>query len=325
VIDHCDFSGGTDGTLDITSSHHYTLQWSTVAQSNFGFGDHGGSLFAYSPTHHVSLHHNIWAHHQTRNGGFFHWGGKHPEDNGQIDYRNNICYDGVYIDLKIRKGKPPIDVNCIGNTFKAGPNTQKSKFRSKRIWNDVALNICRVYEKDNIMIDDEGGKRAMADVHPDTEKEKKSWRHTAIIGERMDEPFDMPEVTTYSSSNGYEIVLNKCGAFPRDQLNKRLVNDIRNKTGKLKNYKAPFIDKGPEPPADSDRDGMPDFWEKAMGFDPNDKSDNIKDHDGDGYTNIEEYLNDLANARLGKEYENDVYPIPENWPDHRKPSDRKQN
>jgi hypothetical protein len=39
---------------------------------------------------------------------------------------------------------------------------------------------------------------------------------------------------------------------------------------------------------------MPDAWETAHGLDPKDPSDSSKDRDGDGYTNIEEYLNDLA-------------------------------
>jgi hypothetical protein len=36
---------------------------------------------------------------------------------------------------------------------------------------------------------------------------------------------------------------------------------------------------------------MPDEWEKKYGLDPNDPSDAAKDLDGDGYTNLEEYLN----------------------------------
>jgi len=44
-------------------------------------------------------------------------------------------------------------------------------------------------------------------------------------------------------------------------------------------------------PLDSDHDGMPDEWEKKYGLDPNDPADAAKDLDGDGYTNLEEYLN----------------------------------
>ncbi len=36
---------------------------------------------------------------------------------------------------------------------------------------------------------------------------------------------------------------------------------------------------------------MPDDWEKKYGLDANKADDNSSDKDGDGYTNVEEYLN----------------------------------
>ena len=44
---------------------------------------------------------------------------------------------------------------------------------------------------------------------------------------------------------------------------------------------------------DTDQDGMPDAWEVAHGLDPA-VADNNGDFDNDGYTNLEEYLNELA-------------------------------
>lgn len=44
---------------------------------------------------------------------------------------------------------------------------------------------------------------------------------------------------------------------------------------------------------DTDRDGMPNFWEKQHGLDPN-VANNNADFDTDGYTDLEEYLNDVA-------------------------------
>jgi hypothetical protein len=44
---------------------------------------------------------------------------------------------------------------------------------------------------------------------------------------------------------------------------------------------------------DSDHDGMPDAWEKQYGLNPNDPSDGVKDMNGDGYTNVEKYLNGI--------------------------------
>ena len=42
---------------------------------------------------------------------------------------------------------------------------------------------------------------------------------------------------------------------------------------------------------DSDHDGMPDKWEKEAGSNWKDDMDGSKDNDGDGYTNLEDYLN----------------------------------
>ena len=48
-----------------------------------------------------------------------------------------------------------------------------------------------------------------------------------------------------------------------------------------------------EPWKDTDGDGMPDEWEIENGLNPNDPSDAVKDCTGDGYTNIEKYINDI--------------------------------
>ena len=48
------------------------------------------------------------------------------------------------------------------------------------------------------------------------------------------------------------------------------------------------------PYVDTDMDGMPDAWEKANGLNPNDASDANKDCTGDGYTNIEKYINGIS-------------------------------
>ena len=48
-----------------------------------------------------------------------------------------------------------------------------------------------------------------------------------------------------------------------------------------------------KPYQDSDKDGISDAWEKKYGLDSRDPSDALKDKNGDGYTNIEKYINGI--------------------------------
>jgi hypothetical protein len=47
-------------------------------------------------------------------------------------------------------------------------------------------------------------------------------------------------------------------------------------------------------PPDTDRDGMSDAWESQNGLDPDNSADGSADRNGDGWTNLEEYVNSLA-------------------------------
>jgi len=54
------------------------------------------------------------------------------------------------------------------------------------------------------------------------------------------------------------------------------------------------------PYADADNDGLPDDWEKRSRLNPRDPSDASIDSDGDGYSNIDEFIN--ATDPLAKEH-----------------------
>jgi hypothetical protein len=74
--------------------------------------------------------------------------------------------------------------------------------------------------------------------------------------------------------------------LPQDSYKQGVITDPR-QMGGYPEYKTW------EPYVDTDGDGMPDEWEKQYGLNPNDPSDAVKDCNGDGYTNIEKYINGI--------------------------------
>lgn len=79
--------------------------------------------------------------------------------------------------------------------------------------------------------------------------------------------------------------LFKYRRLPKDSYKMGIITDPR-QMGGLPEYKG-------KPRKDSDGDGMPDDWEIANGLNPNDPSDANGDINGDGYTNIEKYINGI--------------------------------
>jgi hypothetical protein len=83
----------------------------------------------------------------------------------------------------------------------------------------------------------------------------------------------------------------------RDPIDLRVIKSVRDKTGTYRvNTGGPWPDlsvDAPAPPTDSDHDGMPDAWEVAHGLKPDDAGDGPRVA-RNGYTNLENYLNELA-------------------------------
>lgn len=125
---------------------------------------------------------------------------------------------------------------------------------------------------------------------------------------RMAEPMPCPPVLTQSAAEAYELVLAQAGAsLHRDSHDKTIVDDVRHGTATHSGQGFEgqgFIntqdDAGGWPvlrtlpcPTDTDRDGMPDKWERDNGLDPNTPDNNLYTLDP-GYTNLEVYCNQLV-------------------------------
>ncbi len=71
----------------------------------------------------------------------------------------------------------------------------------------------------------------------------------------------------------------------KDSYKLGIITDIRQMGGYPEYKGTPYVD--------TDKDGMPDAWEIANGLNPNDANDANGDCNGDGYTNIEKYINGI--------------------------------
>jgi len=144
----------------------------------------------------------------------------------------------------------------------------------------------------------------------------------AIAISRVDEPFPAAYITTHSALEAFDLVTSGAGAsLPvRDPVDQRIVNiiitgvptygdgiiDLESDVGGYPTYNSAT------PPADSDHDGMPDWWELQNSLDPNDPADRNGDFNGDGYTNLEKYINAIVSGPYIPDT-NAPYPDPMTW------------
>lgn len=291
IIDHCSLSWGMDEVASFYDNINSTVQWCIISESlNHSYhpkGDHGyGAIWGGKG---ATFHHNILAHHLSRNPRF-NGSRTHGEPELElVDFRNNVIYNwGMNSSYGGESGKH----NLIANYFKAGPAS---------------------HHKDRIVEpSDPYGKWYIVDNYvnnyPDISKHNwaggvqgRYWRQV-----KSDKIFPAEPVKTRQAEEAYEDVLENAGAiFPkRDAVDQRIINEIKTGTAEFKGSFGPgIIDsqddvggwpelKSAKPAHDSDNDGMPDFWESQHGLDLNVNDSNL-DKNKNGYTNLEDYLNSL--------------------------------
>lgn len=288
VLDHCSFSWGSDETLSVTgASKNITVQWCIIAESlNRSFhpeGAHGyGSLIEGKGG--ITFHHNIYAHHASRN--------PRPKS-GSLDFRNNVIYD--WGRAAGYNNDDPSRINYVSNYLKPGPSTVDKEF-AFTIFGGKKSGT-RIFVQGNLL---EGFPAKSAD---NWEMVRLPGRGAAPEVHRAPELFPAPEVRTDPTAEAYKRVLAEAGAtLPRrDPADARVVEQVRAGAGRIIDSQRDvggWTDYRPLPaPADQDADGMPDAWEVQHQLNPGEPADFDDDPDGDGYANLEEFLNGTAPAR----------------------------
>ena len=308
IIDHCSMSWSTDEVFSIYGGDSTTLQWNLMSEPlnysyHFETGDkdfekHGfGGIWGGS---HLTAHHNLFAHCNSRNPR---WNGTRLGATKELaDFRNNVIYNwggnNTY-------GGEEGHYNMINNYYKYGPSTSKStRFRIVNPTRTDELGFGKFYVAGNYVDEaPEVSSNNWLGIHPGnnaTEEDKKK----AV----MENPFPAEEIPTEKATDAYESVLKNVGAsFKRDTLDARIIGNVTSRTGKIIDVQGGFPHGTPysatvnawpalqsQPaPADSDKDGMPDDWERRNKLDPNNAADASGHHLHQYYTNVEVYLNSL--------------------------------
>lgn len=286
IIDHCSASWATDETVSvIEGSSNVTVQWSLVTESLNNSvhvkGEHGyGSLI--STTGNVSVHHNVYAFHKSRN--------PRPRD-VLLDFRNNVVYG--WGDRAGYNGDDSARINYVGNYLIPLSYSDNADLAFTAGGNDT-----RLFLEGNVLRHTDGGDRTGWSLVEGPAGTGSTAEQTLSAGR----PFAVAPSATHAAQTAFDLVVSVAGATrpTRDAVDGRVVDLIRDGHGAIINSQDevggwPALAGGPLPP-DEDNDGMSDAWEDRFGLDSSDSNDHALDLDGDGYTNLEEYLNETDPA-----------------------------
>ena len=121
--------------------------------------------------------------------------------------------------------------------------------------------------------------------------------------DRQTVPYPYPIVNSVTPLTALKIVINEVGAsLLRDEVDELLMDELTSwgtEGGTISSEfqlptAGPGIVRNGTPYPDTDHDGMPDYWEKGTGSNPNIASNNDPSPNGGGYTRLEDYLNWLV-------------------------------
>lgn len=310
IIDHCSFAHAGDEAVDISRSSRLTIQHCLLAETLGGHAYLGGMLINYSDAasrlDSLSIHHNIWNR----------IGGRMPEISCETPYcggqtirlelSNNLFWDPQielwYEGITGFGSNFYLRMNAVSNISVARPSYGNGMFHHDLL--HFSQNSLYFY----------GNRLSLYPQLADFElfyccNDFPTSYPNTDLGQAY-RPFTLhpfPTVTYYTVSDLPVYLASNAGAFPRDAMDTRLNGYILNNNMidlpvEEAGASDAFVLNNALPPfADSDNDGMPDYWESSHGTNPA-----VQDHNGTGlsqsitgvagYTNLECYLNCLSDA-----------------------------
>lgn len=310
IIDHCSMSWSIEENMGFYDNINTTVQWCILSESLYdsyhskgprGYASQWGGQYA-------SYHHNLLAHHKSRSPRIN--GSKSNDTISLCDYRNNVIFNygksnSIYGGDQHLFWDPDSNdindagcfVNFVNNYLKPGPAYSGSTFlQPLGSVSPDTVGYAEWYINGNII-------EGYDDVTNDNWLGVDVDQVDSIENIKVAEEHEVDSITFHTALEAYDIVLENVGARkPKlDTVDSRIIAEVKGEKAVIGNgiidsqtevggwpeYRMPAEK---DIPADSDKDGIPDYWETENNLDPNNANDG-KEIAADGYTNLEHYLN----------------------------------
>jgi pectate lyase len=314
IVDHCSIYWTQDENFAIWTTgnpvHDITCSWNIITEplaghpTNFAVGASSSDLIGQQTD--LDFHHNFVGTSSHRNPNM---------SVGTSRWINNVVYNYGFRATQIG-GRSTVDI--ISNIYKLGPLSGGVQSLREILWREeghhpgdpsfyVSGNKGPNHtdftdtgtEWDNMVglaYGENGGDESALDTRY-RRQDPLSPAGIAITAEPVsileaslgltDEPSSLPVgAARYLDENGTWV-----DAY--DSNDRRVIQEYMTNTGpsSLPEDGTPSVITQGIPYTDSDHDGMPDAWETTHGLNPDDASDGNEDADGDGFTNVEQFLN----------------------------------
>ena len=300
ILDHVSMSFGVDETLDLYSARNVTVQWCTIEQAaseGHDEGKHNFGLINGPAGGRISVLNNLFAHLYKRAPAL---------SVGPAETINNVMYN---IKDNWMHHNPASGVFVVSNNyFRRGPSSEMTPFflDAEHVGKDLGYYFESNYVDDPEYYQGVLGPWASKKHHPSLQYVCSYFKGPDCLEFKLNNrpEFNTMEAYLAPSEVSYEIaysrVLESAGAFPRDVITQTSINDVYDRTGE---WGARIPDnlmmnlQIQSAPLDTDNDGMPDSWENKNDLNINDPEDQKKIMPS-GYSAIEQYINERANAIL---------------------------
>ena len=318
IIDHASISWTTDEGFSSRGAKNITLQRTLISEA-LNIANHPnyptGTGHGYAATiggDVGSFHHNLLAHNAGRNwslGGGLDGAGYYA---GRLDIFNNVVYNWV---SRVTDGGAH-NVQFVGNYYKEGAATTLHGYTLRAQLEGTGNGTQEYYYHNNIL-EKANGSFTCNGTDDNCGREYQVTSSLQIVDWTVfvNKPYFESYAKVQSAKAAYKDVLSDVGMNkPLDEHDLRMIEETKNgsytytgSVGKKPGIPDRESDVGglesyPQGARaddfDSDSDGLPDFWENLFGLNPKSGTGNFedanKDRLGDGYTELERYLEFLA-------------------------------